>query len=372
MSNNRPQLRELLSCDPAPLAPLDAREIVIYGAGNCGRSVAAAAQRRGLQVRCFLDERAASLGEIDHIPCYSPGSEAARTAAGAEVPAVVAIFNYATDPQPVFGLLRAIGFKRVLSFYEAHEHLGLEPQFWLTNRSFYRQYGDEILAGFDLFEDEISQQIYHDALSLRLTFDVGLLREPDQPNQYLAPDLPPPRTPMRLVDGGAFNGDTIRMMMEHGVELEAIAAFEPDPQNFQDLCRTAAETIGHVRETILFPAGLGEQNAIHPFSPGGGAASSLQPHGETQVQVVSLDDVLPTFAPTFMKFDIEGAEPQALRGAARLISRYQPTLAVCVYHAPEHLWTLPILIRQRWPNYRLALRSHQFNGFDLVAYAIPR
>jgi hypothetical protein len=30
------------------------------------------------------------------------------------------------------------------------------------------------------------------------------------------------------------------------------------------------------------------------------------------------------------------------------------------------------MIRQRWPGYRLALRAHQFNGFDVVAYALPR
>ena len=73
-----------------------------------------------------------------------------------------------------------------------------------------------------------------------------------------------------------------------------------------------------------------------------------------------------------MKLDIEGAEPQALEGAARLISRFQPTLAVCVYHAPGASLDPAALIRDRWPDYRLALRAHQFNGFDIVAYALPR
>ncbi|MEP6821239.1 MAG: hypothetical protein ABI946_02705 [Chthoniobacterales bacterium] len=55
-----------------------------------------------------------------------------------------------------------------------------------------------------------------------------------------------------------------------------------------------------------------------------------------------------------------------------MISEHQPTLAVCVYHAPEHLWTLPKLMHELDPDAQLALRYHQFNGFDIVAYALPR
>ena len=94
--------------------------------------------------------------------------------------------------------------------------------------------------------------------------------------------------------------------------------------------------------------------------------------GESSIQVVAIDDVLPTFAPTFIKLDVEGAEPAALRGARRTIERHCPDVAVCVYHAASHLWEVPLLLHDLQPEYSFMLRYHQFNGFDAVAYAFRR
>jgi hypothetical protein len=86
--------------------------------------------------------------------------------------------------------------------------------------------------------------------------------------------------------------------------------------------------------------------------------------------VVALDDVLPRFAPTFIKLDIEGAEIRALRGAAEMIQVHRPRVAACVYHLPGHLWEVPEYLRELLPENRLFLRYHGFNGFDAVAYAV--
>jgi hypothetical protein len=49
---------------------------------------------------------------------------------------------------------------------------------------------------------------------------------------------------------------------------------------------------------------------------------------------------LPTFRPTFIKLDVEGAEPEALIGGRQTITSHRPTLAVSAYHQPDHLWSL--------------------------------
>ena len=70
--------------------------------------------------------------------------------------------------------------------------------------------------------------------------------------------------------------------------------------------------------------------------------------------------------------DIEGAEIEALKGAQNIIQKYKPGLAISVYHAPEHVWEIPILIREMLPNtYQYYLRSHAYNDFETVLYAIP-
>jgi hypothetical protein len=75
---------------------------------------------------------------------------------------------------------------------------------------------------------------------------------------------------------------------------------------------------------------------------------------------------------TFVKFDIEGAEPGALRGAAETIARNRPILAVCVYHVQDHLWTLPLQAAAlAGDGYEFHLRRYAADIFDEVLYAVP-
>lgn len=369
MADFRARLSELLESGGAKIEPLTPGPVVVYGAGNAGRAIAEEAKKRGFDVRTFLDARAHEIGSVAGIPCHLPGSNEARDLASKRVPVIIGVFNYATDLRPIVAALSAAGFARIVTFYEIHEQFRWLPQFWLGERGSYREHREAIFAAFDLFEDETSRQIFHDHIALRLTFDLSFLSEPDQANQYTPRDLPIAGVPMRLIDGGAFTGDTIEVLLSRGMRIEALAAFEPDAENFARLRETVARRKNALGEVSLFQRGLAEQSGVRRFASGGGAASALAAAGETTLEVTSIDEALPDFAPNFIKLDIEGAEPAALRGAARTIARHQPVLSVCVYHAPDHLWALPLLVRERWPFYRLALRYHQFNGFDVVLYA---
>jgi len=74
-----------------------------------------------------------------------------------------------------------------------------------------------------------------------------------------------------------------------------------------------------------------------------------------------------------IKTDIEGAEPDALLGTRKLISEHLPGLAISIYHRPEHLWQIPLLVYQIAGNqYQHYLRSHAFSDFDIVLYAFNR
>ena len=362
-------LSDLLEGARLPLPERDIPEIVIYGAGNCGRNLARVAKDQGIRVLAFLDARAESLGAIEGIPCLSPVGEETRSFAGRGIPAVIAVFNYAADPTPIITLLKEAGYASIISYYEIHERLGMAPEFWLAPRHGLYERREEILGGLDLFQDPVSRQVYHDHLALRLTFDQSLLASPAIKTQYAPPDIPAPRQPLRLVDGGAFVGDTVDFFIDQGFRMEAVAAFEPDMINFRKLVEASSRYTKAGIETLLYPCGLGAETGMLRFQGGQGAGSQLTESGDLHVQVLALDDVMPNFNPTLIKLDIEGAEPDALRGASRTINQCMPDLAVCVYHTPAHLWELPGLIRAKFPSYRLSIRSHRFNGFDTVLYA---
>ena len=92
--------------------------------------------------------------------------------------------------------------------------------------------------------------------------------------------------------------------------------------------------------------------------------------GEGKGHVVPLDDALHDEKTTFIKMDIEGAEPQALRGARKIIQTQKPKLAICIYHDFRHLWEIPLYIKSLVPEYRIYFRHHTNLEYETVCYAI--
>lgn len=75
--------------------------------------------------------------------------------------------------------------------------------------------------------------------------------------------------------------------------------------------------------------------------------------------------------PTLIKMDIEGAEVEAILGAARIARQSRPVFAVCAYHRCEHLWTLPKLLKAANADYRIYLRRYAEECWETVYYAVP-
>jgi hypothetical protein len=69
--------------------------------------------------------------------------------------------------------------------------------------------------------------------------------------------------------------------------------------------------------------------------------------------------------------DIEGAEFDALRGGQKVIQRDRPVLAICVYHAQNDIWRIPLFAHEMLPEHKLFLRAYEGDGFQTVMYAVP-
>ncbi len=92
-----------------------------------------------------------------------------------------------------------------------------------------------------------------------------------------------------------------------------------------------------------------------------------------KVVAAPIDDITDGVAYTHIKMDIEGAEHEALSGAATTIREQHPALAISVYHCPDDLWRLPLLVDSIAPgvyDYYLRLEGHW--GLETVCYAVPR
>jgi FkbM family methyltransferase len=74
----------------------------------------------------------------------------------------------------------------------------------------------------------------------------------------------------------------------------------------------------------------------------------------------------------FIKMDIEGAEMDALTGAANVIGEFKPRLAISGYHKPQDLWEIPTRIKELNPGYELTFGHHTPIGWESVFYAMNK
>ena len=87
--------------------------------------------------------------------------------------------------------------------------------------------------------------------------------------------------------------------------------------------------------------------------------------------VVSADRLLCGQRASFFNIDVEGAEREAILGAAETIRRCRPKLLLAAYHRSEDLFALPQLVFSIRSDYRLYLRRHrQLPAWDVNFYFI--
>ncbi|MGH7995180.1 MAG: FkbM family methyltransferase [Opitutaceae bacterium] len=233
---------------------------------------------------------------------------------------------------------------------------------------------DRIRGLADLWSDEASRRQFRVQLRWRLDGDFAPLALPAPGSLYFSPEFIRLRSDERVVDCGAYDGDTLRdFLARTGAAFGRYTALEPDPENFRRFAVEAARQDPAVRDRIrLLPVAAHHRRETLRFAASGDLSSAVGRDGSVRVQGETLDAIIGSESPTFIKLDIEGAEIDALRGAAGILAHARPVVAVSVYHRQSHLWEIPELLRSMVSDYAFFLVPHVRDGWDLVCYAVPK
>jgi FkbM family methyltransferase len=338
------------------------KPLVLFGADGLGRRTLAGLRAHGIEPLAFCDNNAALWGKtVEGVPVLSLAQAAAQYGSAAAF--VITIWggrptDKMTDRE---ALLRAAGCSTVLHWGTLYwRYPELFPHYSANAAHRILERKDAVRTCADLWADDESRREYLAQVRWRLDFDFAGLPDPVPGPMYFRDELFAPRDDEVFVDCGAYDGDTVCSFMEHiGWRFKKIYAFEPDPVNFQKLA--LADNI------VAKQAAVGRTNGVVAFSAEA-SESSAAGKGESQVERVTLDSYLAGEHPTLIKMDIEGFEPEALAGAKEIIARHSPVLAICVYHAQEHLWEIPLQIHSYNPGYRFYLRPARVRrlGFSLL------
>lgn len=351
-------------------------KIVLFGAGNLGRKTLAGLRKAGVEPLSFADNNPKIWNtSIDGLQVLSPQDAANKFGRTAAFVVTIWRANGGDRQADRRKQLIDLNCTHVISFgflYWKYASVFL-PHACLELPSKFRQHTEELRKLFYMWADDESRREYLSQLRFRIRLDFDGLASPVSHKQYFPDDLYSILPGDVFIDCGAYNGDTIHELLQHQKFFSGkILAFEPDQKNFQKLQDYISTLPEQIRKNVIAKqVPVGTCGQIVHFVSTGTVASRVTEDGDMEMNCVCIDQQIIDYQPSFIKMDIEGAEIDALNGAREAIQRSRPILAICVYHKPDHLWKIPILISTLSDDYRFFLRPHDEEGWDLVCYAIP-
>ncbi len=208
---------------------------------------------------------------------------------------------------------------------------------------------------YDSLEDDYSRKVYANIINFKISGNIDYLSSVTTPKADIYRNIIKPKMNETYVDLGAYNGDTIRELLEftHGM-YAGIYALEPDRKNFKKL----SKFIDGMPHVFAYNAAAWCVDTELPFAAKAGRQSSISASSDTMIQALSVDNILSRRSATIIKMDVEGFEREAIWGAANTIARYSPKLMVSLYHRNEDIFELPLLVKMINPDYKLYIR-HQ-------------
>ena len=333
---------------------LSKKPLVLYGAGEIGYSVYRTLKQYGIDVSCFCDKNKIGIHKKTGLPIIAPK---ALTNEYSDTNIIICSVNYANEMKQELNML-GINHKRILErqFLNLHEMTpsAIEP------------YLEGYECAYCLLGDDKSRQVLLNRLRGYL-LSSSFIHSPTI-LQYFDPEIITLSCDEVFVDGGMYVGDTAEQFFKcvNG-KYTHYYGFEPDAEN----SHIARKSLQGKSNITIIEKGLWSNETQLCFSGSLESSSRLDNCGNNVVGVTSLDtyfnDKTP---PTFIKMDIEGAELEALKGSRNLIIGNKPKLAICAYHKPEDIYTLPALIKTYRDDYKFFLRHYTDSIYETVLYAI--
>lgn len=351
----------------------------IYGAGEYGSVFYETVTKTGAEIDFFIDQYKSEktlfekkIYRIDEVPTKN----------------TTILISVPSEQTEITNKLKKRGFTNVINFVESInkypnilKNIRELNALWMVKDN-QRLINPEAMDKFkELLEDEKSKQLLDNIIHFRETFVPENYVFPDNQTNYFPEDVPlfQDIQEVHLADCGAYNADTILSTVEQNrIDVDSINAFEPDPDNFSSLV-TNLRNIKKNRNpppVNLYPLGIWNETTVLNFNSRGDNSSILddkEVEHSTKIQVSSIDETLLFTPVNYIKMDVEGAEIEGLKGAESTIKKNKPLMAICLYHEPEHLWEIPLLIQNMVPDlYSFYMRTHDHLCVETVLYCIPR
>ena len=329
---------------------------VIFGAGECGHKIYNLMHGYGVDIQCFCDNgMAGNLDEATGLSIISP----AELHDLIENPTILVCVGDENVCQAICQQLLSLGYDR------AQIHMMHEYFYWQTGE-YFEANAEKYKKAYQLMDDDFSRRVYLARMKKAfLLSDISEIVSPGE-EEYFDEKVVLTEQEM-FIDCGGFDGDSSRKFIERCQgKYRGIMIFEPE------LCKKAAieKSMGSDRYELYQLGVWSEHTRLYFNAMQAGSSHISEQKGEYVIKAAALDEMVYDREPTYIKMDIEGAEQEALKGCRRIIQDFRPKLAVCIYHKPDYLFEIPVMIKEMNPAYKLYVRQYANAWFDTVLYAV--
>lgn len=341
------------------------RPIVLYGTGNGADKILDTCIKYNITISGVF----ASSGFVRH-----------RTFRGFDVESLEAIENRLGSDLVVllcFGTARNDVISLINDVAERHAlYIPDVPLFGgeLFDYDYFSNHCADLEAARALMSDEGSRKIFDDMLGFRLTGRGSYLANVQRSiDSYI--EFANRADKYRVcVDCGAFVGDSTSEIAS-AFSPEKIIAVEPDMRTFKKLSSYAENEVRCTVEPIHAAIGDTDGEAVFTAaaSRGSGTESIAKRSKTVTVPKVNVDSLCRGLTVDFIKYDVEGAEFEAIRGSLETVKRCSPALAVSLYHRSADLFELPLFLKKECGYTRFYLRRVPcIPAWDLTLFAFKK
>ena len=281
-----------------------------------------------------------------------------------KIPQILLVCVYVADQ--VVQQIKQAGYKGeiiVFSIFMLHNN----KEVW----DLYEDHMDELEELYEILADDKSRETLEGFLNGIRSGDISCFEKinGDSAEKLLDPDILQYTEEEIFIDIGAFTGDTILKFLELTKgKYKKIVGIEMDQGNYRILCETASK----LKNVITKNAAVGARSGRMHFISGNSESCVLSEQGNSETEVIALDEVSEIQDATMIKISANGMELPILKGAEKLLQRNVPKLSI--YASAEELWEIPLYLRSILPRggYEFYYRHYGYGRQAMICYAVKK
>lgn len=356
--------QNILSRCPVTKERIEREGIYVFGIGKLGQRIFEFFQGCKIKINAFVDNNKSKYGTLFNSIIVISADELPKNSI-----IYIASATYFND---ILNQLKNLGYSDCISHNQAsilfYKDRNFPVEMYQENLvSDLFDYKQKYKEVFELLEDEESRKVFDNLILYRLTLDHQYIINIRTAiaNEYFDNEVFTLSDNETFFDLGGFDGDSAEHFIRYVKNNYAsVHIFEPDAA----LIQKAKKRFEQYDNIFFNELGIYDSDTTLYFDTTGGLDGIISENGSLKITTTTIDSYKNN--PTYIKFDVEGVEIEAINGGKETLKNLKPKMAIASYHYPKHLREIPLLVKSINPEYKLKLRHYTDSVFDTIFYFI--